>query len=102
MIYVNIRRTNKIAHIKGVIERLCDNTSKSVDSLDAISTSFRLIDESIGGFFPGEFVVVGGRPAMGKTTFVLNMATKGAIDGVPVAYLCPQKVSLLTWPTYLY
>lgn len=40
---------------------------------DGIATGFKLIDESNNGFMRGEFVVVGARPGVGKTTFLLNL-----------------------------
>ncbi len=39
-----------------------------------IGTGFNRLDQLTGGFLPGEFVVFGGRPAMGKTQFCINMA----------------------------
>lgn len=38
------------------------------------STGFYNLDEVIGGFSPSEFVVIGGRPGMGKTQFLVNLA----------------------------
>ncbi|MDR1115263.1 MAG: DnaB-like helicase C-terminal domain-containing protein [Tannerella sp.] len=37
-------------------------------------TGFQDLDSLIGGFLPGEFVVIGGRPAMGKTTFLVDLS----------------------------
>jgi len=54
-------------------------------SKDLIRTGFSDLDFSIGGLSFGEFVVIGGRPSMGKTQFlvslVLNISTT-----VPVLY----------------
>ncbi len=51
---------------------------KSLDSSNnpesLFPTHFKEIDAEIGGFSPGEFVVLGGRPAMGKTQFLVNLA----------------------------
>ena len=42
-----------------------------------ISTGFDKLDQKIGGgLFPGELIVVAGRPLVGKTTFVLSMAQR--------------------------
>jgi len=52
------------------------------DSRDeAIPTGFRDLDRLIHGFYPGEFVLIAGRPAMGKSGLLLDLAlniTKGA------------------------
>ena len=39
-----------------------------------IESGFKGIDNSIGGFTPGELVVIGGRPGMGKTQLMVNLA----------------------------
>ena len=87
---------DKIAHIKEFIDR--NYNDKNVINSVAINTDFKDIDNIVGGLIPGEFVVIGGRPAMGKTTFALNMAVKKAIDGVPVAYVstCQNEQQLLS------
>jgi replicative DNA helicase len=48
---------------------------KTVTPQDGVfKTGFQDLDNLIGGFLPGEFVVVGGRPAMGKTTFLVDLS----------------------------
>lgn len=47
---------------------------KNVDTNQLIKSGFNNLDEVIGGFSLGEFVVIGGRPAMGKTQLCVNMA----------------------------
>ena len=41
---------------------------------NVIKSGFDKFDAHFGGFCPGEFVVVGGRPAMGKTQFLVNLS----------------------------
>ena len=41
---------------------------------DAIETGFRDLDRLIHGFCPGEFVILAGRPSMGKSALALCMA----------------------------
>jgi replicative DNA helicase len=38
-----------------------------------VKSGFQNLDKVIGGFAPGELVVVGGRPGMGKTQLLVNM-----------------------------
>jgi replicative DNA helicase len=62
---------------KTIIELVADNLSflKGSSSLShAIKTGFSEFDELFGGFIPGEFVVIGGRPSMGKTQLLVNLA----------------------------
>lgn len=50
-----------------------------------IPTRYTLLDRLLGGGFePGEFVVIGGRPGMGKSTFALNLV-EGFIE--PSCYI---------------
>ncbi|MDR0748404.1 MAG: DnaB-like helicase C-terminal domain-containing protein [Tannerellaceae bacterium] len=41
---------------------------------DVFNSGFQQLDSVMGGFLPGEFIVVGGRPAMGKTTFLVDLS----------------------------
>lgn len=58
-----------------------------IDDLDArfnglktgINTNYEDLDEVLGGLEPGNLVVVGGRPSMGKTTFCMNLSAKFSI-----------------------
>ena len=38
-----------------------------------LKTGFNDLDEMTTGFYPGEYVVIGARPSMGKTAFTLNI-----------------------------
>lgn len=40
---------------------------------DYISTGYESINLLLGGFQPGKLIVIGGRPAMGKTTLAINI-----------------------------
>lgn len=44
------------------------------------------VDKFLGGFKGGQLIVIAGRPAMGKTTFALNIATNMAKKGYPSAF----------------
>lgn len=51
-----------------------------------LESGFKDLDTMTAGFHPGEFVVIAGRPSMGKTSFALNIASHIALkDKVPVA-----------------
>lgn len=46
----------------------------SEGKLSGISSGIHDLDEMLGGFHDGDFVVVGARPAMGKTALMLNLS----------------------------
>ncbi len=56
----------------------------SEGGLTGIKSGFEAIDEKTGGFHPGEFIVVAGRPSMGKSAFALNIAENIALAGTGV------------------
>lgn len=55
------------------------------DELPGAPTGIRNLDLMTGGFFPGELVILGGRPAMGKSATALAMALNAARAGKGVA-----------------
>jgi replicative DNA helicase len=51
-----------------------------------LESGFKDLDTMTAGFHAGDFIVVAGRPSMGKTSFALNIAQHAAIKNkVPVA-----------------
>jgi len=51
-----------------------------------VSTGFPRIDEHLLGLRPGQMVVIGARPGVGKTSFALNLAVNAAAAGASVAF----------------
>ena len=49
-------------------------------------TYIRPLDRMLTGFKPTEFILLGGRPAMGKTLLGLQMALNQAMAGIPVVF----------------
>jgi len=65
-----------------LIEQLYDRK----EAITGVSTGFKDLDEITSGFQPGDLIIVGGRPGMGKTAFALNIAQNTAVNlRVPVA-----------------
>src|SRR5690554_6455948 len=54
--------------------------------LAPISSGFTTVDSLIGGFRTGEYVVIGGRPGMGKTQLLVNLAIQISAQQIPVLY----------------
>jgi len=51
-----------------------DKVMDSKVPLTGLKVGFTDLDRVTTGFYPGDFVIVGGRPAMGKTSLVLDFA----------------------------
>ena len=65
--------------LKRVIDRI-DDRYKNRNNFCELSTGFTDLDEITGGLQGGQLIVVAGRPAMGKSTFLLNIADHVAIN----------------------
>ncbi|AVX13823.1 replicative DNA helicase [Stutzerimonas stutzeri] len=49
-------------------------------TIDGLSTGIPDLDGSVQGMKSGQMIVVAGRPAMGKTTFAMNIAAEVAVE----------------------
>ncbi len=53
-----------------------------------VPTGFTELDNLTSGFQRSDFIVIAGRPSMGKTAFALNIARNAAVDyGIPVGII---------------
>ena len=59
-----------------MIEHLYDKK----EAITGVPTGFKDLDELTAGFQPGELIIIGGRPGMGKTAFALNVAQHVGIE----------------------
>ncbi len=51
-----------------------ENLHKNKGALRGLKTGFRDLDKKTAGFQKGDLIIIGARPAMGKTTFAENLA----------------------------
>ncbi|MBO4813264.1 replicative DNA helicase [Candidatus Saccharibacteria bacterium] len=51
-----------------------DDLHKNKGALRGLKTGFRDLDKKTAGFQKGDLIIIGARPAMGKTTFAQNLA----------------------------
>ncbi len=88
---ISEKRTNtSFYQMKDVVR----NTFKILESMydkkaviTGVPSGFKDLDELTSGFQPGDLIIIGGRPGMGKTAFSLNIAQHVGVDlGEPVAY----------------
>lgn len=54
-----------------VMDEVWDDLSR--DEEPAITTDFYELDDMLGGFYPGEFIILGARPSVGKSSFALSL-----------------------------
>ncbi len=74
--------------IKNVVWKSLDGVEEALKkpgSISGLATGFRDLDEMTTGLHAGDLAIVAGRPAMGKTSWVLNVAQTATLDyGIPV------------------
>ena len=63
------------------------NATNSVIAFNGVTTGYDDLDESVNGFKRGEYILIAGRPSMGKTAVALNIALRSAKrTGRPVGF----------------
>ncbi len=71
-------------YIKGILEAA--ESMRGERMITGVETGYYRLDEMTSGFQKGDFIVIAGRPSMGKTAFVLNIAAHAATkNNIPVA-----------------
>lgn len=71
--------------ISDAVSRLQQVASGNIPSCDVV-TGFGELDRQMCGFDNGDFIVVGSRPGVGKTSFIISCALNNATAGVPVLF----------------
>ncbi len=61
------------AGLGDIINTVVDTIMNHPERLVGLQSDFPDLDEMTGGLHKGEFIVIGGRPSSGKTTFALNL-----------------------------
>jgi replicative DNA helicase len=61
--------------ISQLSEEIIQNIENNRPNKNILFTGFKYFDEKYGGLSLGELVVIGGRPAMGKSLFVVNLVS---------------------------
>lgn len=61
-------------------------TSENSDEFKGIPTGFSRLDEMISGLNRSDLIFIGARPAMGKTSFALNIARNVSMKGKKVVF----------------
>ncbi len=71
-----------------VLESTIEEIQKKLESdgsITGVPTGFNDLDQITGGMQPSDLIILAARPGMGKTAFVLNLATNAAFAGKKVA-----------------
>ena len=72
-----------------------DKAQQRQDGLSGIPSGFTSLDRITLGWQPSDFIIIAGRPSMGKTAFVLTMARNMAVEHkIPVAFFSLEMSSV--------
>ena len=75
------REISGLRHIKAVIKDVYDQLDElaaNPGKLPGLPTGFSDLDNALGGLNKSDLILIAARPAMGKTSFALNMALSAA------------------------
>ncbi|MEM1082059.1 MAG: replicative DNA helicase [Pseudomonadota bacterium] len=85
-------------HVKQVMSAAMDRLNDLQDNegdITGVTSGFIELDKRTAGLQPTDLIIVAGRPAMGKTSFAMNIATSAAVKkNVPVAVFSMEMSSL--------
>ena len=71
----------------GKVIKQMENTSNAPEGMSGIPSGFIALDRITNGWVKGSITILGGRPAMGKTSLLLDIARRVAVEfDMPVAY----------------
>ncbi|GAA4059604.1 DnaB-like helicase C-terminal domain-containing protein [Flavobacterium chungnamense] len=77
--------TQQSTPIGTLSKEIVQNIENKDGNNNVIPTGFEYLDEEFGGLSLGELVVIGGRPAMGKSQFVINLVSN-ICDREPILF----------------
>ena len=76
----NSSNIQKVADVLAVATEKIDKLFHEGEDITGTPTGFDDLDQMTTGFHQGELVIIAGRPSMGKTAFVMNIAEHAAIS----------------------
>ena len=74
----NIKIKEEVVPIKPILEKVIEDIERRGEThspVIGVPTGYRRLDDLTLGFHPSNFIVLAGRPSMGKTALALNIAT---------------------------
>ncbi|MGH9307571.1 MAG: replicative DNA helicase [Acidimicrobiales bacterium] len=92
------RVSNTLVSINELLGQTLDRIESLYDrgeSITGVPTGYKDLDECLSGLQPSNLIIVGARPAMGKTAFALGMAAHAAMEAQTPVLLFSLEMSHL-------
>lgn len=85
---MDVRVSDDWVHISSVMVKLMKHMESMKDNeMPGISTTIKEMDAINGGFRPGQLIVIGARPGVGKSAFMGRIAVRAAANGKHVGII---------------
>ena len=88
---------NPYKHVSEVINFSMERIERSQKStgITGVHSGFHMVDKFTMGWQPGNLIILGARPSVGKTAFALNLARNAAVEfNEPVAFFSLEMTSM--------
>lgn len=70
----------RMGDVSDELLKVIDTVAHTHVPILGVASGFADVDKLTGGFRPGQLIVIAARPAMGKSSFALNIAAHAAVD----------------------
>ena len=92
----NVKLTKSFSSMQDILIKNMTSIEEAASrgsAVTGLSTGFTDFDKMTAGLHPGQLVIVGGRPAMGKTSLVVSAVQNAALQGKAVVALFSLEMS---------
>ena len=78
--------SHKMIYVADVVGKIVEELMSNDETIDGVKTYIPSLDEKLNGLKPGNYVVIAGRPSMGKTAFASHIALKNVLNNIPTLF----------------
>lgn len=70
-------------------------TQPKISNYELLKTGFDSMDLALGGFMPSEFIIIGGRPSVGKSQFLVQLSLQMAKENKVLFHTLESNIDVL-------
>ncbi len=83
---ISDKQNDNICLIKDIIDEYFDNLLSEEETLTGIPFYIKDIDNIIDGLKSGDYIIIAGRPSMGKTSLATHIVMENVLNGVSTVF----------------